>query len=135
MEPGLEVAGTGSVVEARWERIDPVATTAREVFAQMPPEIRRAEFDGWHGSYKFEVIDQGVWNARIDDGVAEVHEGDAPTDCVIRCDNDDFMAIFSGEQNLLTAWMQGRIEAEGDMALLQRFQGFVRSDDRFREAA
>ena len=113
-----------------------VTTTARELFAGIPPEVRSREFAGWEGSYKFDVVDQGVWNVNVHDGVAEVREGAAITDCVIRCDNDVFMRIASGEQNLLTAWMQGRVEADGDMALLQRFLGFVRSDERsHREAA
>ena len=50
-------------------------------------------------------------------------EGDVPTDCIIRCSNDDFIDIVEG-QNLLTAWMQGRIQAEGNMALLVHFHGF-----------
>ena len=109
--------------------------TARDLFAQLPPKIRSAEFEGWHGSYKFDVTDQGVVVGAIDDGIAEVHEGDVPTDCVIRCDNDDFVRIASGEQNLLTAWMQGRVEAEGDLALLQHFLGFLRSEERTERRA
>jgi len=121
---------TPGVEAANLERSTSVPTTARELFAEIPPMIRSAEFEGWHGSYKFDVADQGVWNATVEDGVAEVHEGDVPTDCVIHCDNDDFVRIVAGEQNLLTAWMQGRIEAEGDLALLQHFLGFIRSDER-----
>ena len=109
--------------------------TARELFAQLPPMVRSAEFDGWHGSYKFDVAGQGVWNATVNDGVAEVHEGDVPTDSVIRCDNDDFVRIATGEQNLLTAWMQGRVEAQGDLALLQHFLGFLRSEERMERRA
>jgi putative sterol carrier protein len=114
----------------RQERRTTVVTSARELFTQIPAETRGPEFDGWHGSYKFDIADQGVWTARVDDGVAVVHEGDVPTDCVIHCDNDEFLRIVSGEQNMLTAWMQGRIDAEGDIALLQHFHGFIRSDER-----
>jgi len=107
-----------------------VVTSARELFSQIPSSTRRPEFEGWQGSYKFDIIGQGVWNAQVHDGIAEVREGDVPTDCVIRCDNDDFVRIVAGEQNLLTAWMQGRVETEGDMALLQRFHGFIGAGER-----
>jgi putative sterol carrier protein len=56
-------------------------------------------------------------------------------DCVIASSEDDFMRMIRGEQNPLTALLQGRINITGDMALAQKFNGYVRAASRQRAAA
>jgi len=110
--------------------MEDVMTTARDVFDRLPAQREDPEFEDWNGSYKFDVDGQGTWTATVHDGKVEIHEGDIHAECVIHCSNEEFMRLFHGEQNLMTAWMQGRLEAYGDLALLQRFHGFLRSGAR-----
>jgi len=69
----------------------------------------------------------GSWRLEVHDEIATMTESTAPADCVVRCNEEDFVRIARGEQNLLTAFLQGRVQLEGDYALAQRFYGFIRT--------
>jgi putative sterol carrier protein len=107
-----------------------MADTARSIMAEA--QRRREDLrpdprlQGISGSYRFEVEGVGSWRVEVRDEVVTVTESAAPADCVIRCDEADFVRIARGEQNLLTAFMQGRVQVEGDFVLAQRLHGFVR---------
>ena len=104
--------------------------TARSIMeaAQRRREDRRPDprLQGVSGSYRFDVEGVGSWRIDVRDGVAMITESTAAADCVIRCDEVDFVRIARGEQNMLTAFLQGRIQLEGDYALAQRLHGFIR---------
>jgi putative sterol carrier protein len=112
-----------------------MADTARSIMAeaQRRREGRREDpaLQGISGSYRFDVEGIGSWRLEVRDGVAAITESTAPADCVVRCDEADLVRIARGQQNLLTAVLQGRVQVEGDFALAQRLHGFVRA----REAA
>lgn len=58
------------------------------------------------------------WYLTIRKGVATVaREGGAP-DCVLRADAATFVAVLSGEANMMAALLRGALEAEGRMLLL-----------------
>jgi len=82
---------------------------------------------GFAGSYRFDVEGVGSWRLEVHDKIATMTESTAPADCVLRCNEADFVRIARGEQNLLTAFLQGRVQLEGDYALGQRFHGFIRT--------
>lgn len=104
--------------------------TARSIMAeaQSRREDRRPDprLQGISGSFRFDVEGVGSWRMEVRDGIVAITESTAAADCVIRCDEADFVRIAQGEQNLLTASMQGRVEIEGDFALAQRLHGFIR---------
>jgi len=108
-----------------------MADTARAIMtdAQRRGESRGGDprLQGISGSYRFDVEGVGSWRLEVHDGTVAVTEGTGPADCVIRCDEADFVRIARGEQNLFTAVLQGRVQVEGDYALAQRLHGFVRS--------
>jgi putative sterol carrier protein len=56
-----------------------------------------------------------------------VTESHAPADCAIRCQRGDLARIIRGDQNLLTALLQGRAEIQGDLGLAQLFSAWVRA--------
>jgi hypothetical protein len=95
-------------------------------------ERRRADgrpdprLQGISGSYRFDVEGVGSWRTEVRDGLVTITESTAPADCVIRCDEADFVRIARGEQSLLTAVLQGRVQSEGDYALAQQLHSFVR---------
>lgn len=79
------------------------------------------------GTYRFDIQGVGVWRVRVDRGRVVVHEGTGDADCIVRCSPDDFVRLARGEQNLVTAFMQGRVEIEGDLALAQALHGILPS--------
>src|SRR5262249_19726035 len=99
--------------------------TARSIMAefQRRHEDRSPDprLQGVDGSYRFDVERIGSWRIEVKNQIATMTESTAPADCVIRCDETDFVRIARGEQNLLTAFLQGRVQGEGDYALAQRF--------------
>jgi ubiquinone biosynthesis protein UbiJ len=104
--------------------------TARSILAeaQSRREDRRPDprLHGISGSYRVDVEGLGIWRLEVRDETVAITESTAPADCVIRCDEADFVRIARGEQNLLTAALQGRVQVEGDYALAQRLHGFIR---------
>jgi putative sterol carrier protein len=91
--------------------------------------VRSVEFDprlkSVSGSYRFDVDEVGSWKIDVDHGRIEVHETSERADCVVRASADDFGRIMSGAQNLITAWMQGLVELEGDASLAQKLHGII----------
>jgi putative sterol carrier protein len=73
------------------------------------------------GVLRLDVEDAGrteEWYLTIRKGVATLaREGGAP-DCVLRADAATFVAVLSGEANMMAALLRGALEAEGRMLLL-----------------
>jgi putative sterol carrier protein len=107
-----------------------MADTARAIMAeaQRRRDDRRPDprLQGISGSYRFDVEGSGSWRIEVHDQIAAINESTAPADCVVRCDEAVFVRIARGEQNLLTALLQGLVQIEGDYALAQKLHGFVR---------
>jgi putative sterol carrier protein len=71
----------------------------------------------------------------VKNGVFGLAPAGASEDCQLSCSLDDFLLIFRGEQNLITAIMQGRVGVRGDLAVAQMFQSlFSPGDKRAPEA-
>ncbi|HEX6031956.1 MAG TPA: hypothetical protein VFY90_11040, partial [Tepidiformaceae bacterium] len=65
-------------------------------------------FQGVHGSILF-VGPQDTWRVQIDDEDVTLSQGDGPADCVLSCkERGDLLRLVRGEQNLVTALLQGR---------------------------
>ncbi|MBI5547755.1 MAG: SCP2 sterol-binding domain-containing protein [Deltaproteobacteria bacterium] len=79
------------------------------------------------GSYRFDIEGVGSYRLEVDRGRVRVQESSEPADCVLACEPDDFVRIIEGQQNMLTAYMQGRVRIEGDVALAKVFHGFLPS--------
>ncbi|MCI0362380.1 MAG: SCP2 sterol-binding domain-containing protein [Phycisphaerales bacterium] len=86
--------------------------------------------EGVTGTYRFDIQAADhwyVWRVAVNDGNVDVSQGTADADCVIGCSEEDFIRIASGEQNLITATLQGRVEVAGDLALAQKLHALLRS--------
>ncbi len=68
--------------------------------------------------YKFEKGDNQI----------KVTDETTKTNFLMRCREEDFKKILNGEQNLVTALMQGRVTIKGDLMLVQRFNKDLRSN-------
>jgi len=66
----------------------------------------------------------------VNDGYFGVAPADTTEDCELSCSLDDFLRIFRGEQNLITAIMRGRVGVRGDLAVAQMFQSVFSPGDQ-----
>ena len=103
-----------------------MAKTLREYFAAGPGPHEQPGLKGVTGTYRFDVEGQASVRVEVQDGRFTISESTAPADCVVRADAADLPQIASGEQNLVTALLQGRVQVQGDFALAQKFNGFLR---------
>lgn len=63
--------------------------------------------------------------AEIADGKCSVHEGEASDpDVTIRMEDDDLVALLTGELNGMTAFMTGKLQLEGDLMLAQKLSSY-----------
>ena len=67
--------------------------------------------EGFEGSVKFEVIDEGVILLR--DGEISTEDGEA--DVTITATLDTFRSMFEGDLSPTAAYMTGKIRIDGDM--------------------
>lgn len=59
--------------------------------------------------------------AQIADGSCTVHEGQADDpDVTVKMDDDDLVAMLTGELNGMTAFMSGKLQVDGDIMLAQK---------------
>lgn len=80
-------------------------------------------FEGVHGSILF-VGPQGQIRMDIDGPTVNLSRGEGRADCVISSDEPDYLVrVVRGEQNLVTALLQGRITVEGDAMLAVQVAG------------
>lgn len=84
--------------------------------------------EGEHAALRFELEDGRALRVTVGDGRIHAVEGDGPADVVVSCTASDLLDIATGRRNLLTALLQGRIHAHGDLHLLKRFHGCIRSE-------
>jgi putative sterol carrier protein len=96
---------------------------------QVIADAKAKEFDERvkhiQGSYRFDVEGVGSQRLEVDHGRLSIREDAGPADCVIACSAEDLVRIVDGEQNMLTAYMQGRVRIDGDLALAKIFHGML----------
>lgn len=67
--------------------------------------------------------------AEIADGQCTVHEGEASDpDVTIKMDDDDLVAMLTGELNGMTAFMTGKLQVDGDIMLAQKLSSMFDAD-------
>jgi len=78
--------------------------------------------------FKFTGEEAGEWNAAIADGKCAVERG-APAEAAtmtLTADSSDYVKIFTGELDGMSAFMQGKLKLGGDlnlaMKLMQMFK-------------
>ena len=68
---------------------------------------------GMQGSLKIEI--EGEGSLRIDDGGASISDEDA--DCTLTADAETLQGILSGDVDPTSAFMSGKLAADGDMSI------------------
>jgi hypothetical protein len=80
------------------------------------------------GTYLFDIADAGMWRVVADHGNLRVMKLQADggamreADCTIVCDRSEFDGLVQGRQNIMAAYLRGRVRGEGNTALALSFQ-------------
>lgn len=89
-----------------------------EIFRHLAGEGQVASLRDRNGVYEFDIADGGgTWYLNLDHGTPMLAESAEHPNVVITCSPADFIAMSEGSQNVVTAFLQGRITCRGDLAL------------------
>jgi 6-phosphogluconate dehydrogenase len=98
---------------------------ARDVLEQWARAGYDARLRRVKGTYEFDIEEVGSFRVDVDDGKLAVRQLPQPddADCVIACNEQDFLRIACGKEPLIVAILQGRVTVRGDVALAQKLNG------------
>jgi|RhiMethySRZTD1v2_1073278.scaffolds.fasta_scaffold02787_14 putative sterol carrier protein len=108
---------------------------ASDLFARIGAEGRDTRLVGTRGTVKFDIRGAGIWRVHFDNGRYLVEASDGPADLVVACDEADFVRVTEGKQNFVTAVLQNRFEASGNVALLLKLNTVLSERAQAREAS
>jgi predicted lipid carrier protein YhbT len=93
------------------------------IFDHLASEGQVALLRNRSGVYEVDIEDDGGrWFLILDHGTPALIANAEHPDCVITCNASDFVAIAEGNQNLVTAFLQGRVTCTGDLAFAIDFR-------------
>jgi putative sterol carrier protein len=106
-----------------------------EIMAESPREVFERytsspdpELEGLDGhTVRFDIEGHGSWLLTVKGLTVEASESAASADTVVTCSEADFHALRNGELNMVTAWMRGQIQLEGDPLLAQKVHSVLRA--------
>lgn len=99
-----------------------------ELFAQIPAQFDPAQWGTNDAVLQFNITGEGGgnWIATITGDTLAVTQGTATEPSMtMTCATQDMLAIVNGELSAVSAFMQGRVKIEGDMALAMKLQNLL----------
>ncbi len=94
-----------------------------EIFEHIAAENQVPALREKSGVYEFDISDGGgMWFLKLDHGRPELTERVEHPDAIVECSPADFVAMTHGEQNLMTAFLQGRVRCSGDLGFALDFR-------------
>ncbi len=105
-------------------------TSVKDLFAQIPKQFDGAAWGSEDAVIQFNVTGEGGgnWNANISGGQLTVSEGTAASPkMTMTCTSQDLLAMVNGELSAVSAFMQGKIKIDGDMALAMKLQNLLKA--------
>jgi glycogen debranching enzyme len=113
---GARSAPVRASYAAREVRAD--VRSARELFEEwVPANLDGERLRGTEATYRFDVGGAGSWRVVLDGGGFHVSPSTEPAALVLEVDEDVLLKIVRGEQNAITAFMNGSLKLQGDLAL------------------
>ena len=100
-------------------------STLQEFFDSLPLRAREPLLAKVSGTLRFDAVDDGRvehWYVVLGDGQVSVSHKNARADAVIRLSRSLLRDIVTGRANAMAALLRGAIVAEGDPALMLRFE-------------
>lgn len=101
-------------------------SAAADLIARMPAAFDASAAGGTDCTIQFNISTPR--HVVISDGSCTVRDGAAAApDVSITMEDDDFVALMTGELNGMTAFMTGKLTVEGDLMLAQRLSSLFDS--------
>jgi putative sterol carrier protein len=102
---------------------------AKKLIQQMPKIFKPENARDTQAVIQFEITDGEPLYQKIENGNLSVFEGRADKpDVTISMTDNNFVKLFRGELNPITAFMMGKLKVKGDVNLAQRLGSFVDQD-------
>jgi predicted lipid carrier protein YhbT len=93
------------------------------LFESLNDRAQEPSLERTSGVYEFDIDGSGQWFLKLSNGAVHVqNHAAAHPDCVISCGTAEFIDVVEGRRNLVTTFMQGRIQCSGDLALALAFR-------------
>ena len=89
----------------------------REFFTRYEDYVDPTAVPDLRGSHRFDVRGAGVWRVELDDGGVEVSQNAEEADLMLELTEKVFLDIVRGEQNPITAFLNGSVKMSGDFSL------------------
>jgi len=105
-------------------------SSVRELFAEIPNQFDPAAWGQEDAVLQFNVTGEGggKWTAAITGGALSITEGQASNaSMTMTCASQDMLAIVNGELSAVSAFMQGRVKIDGNMALAMKLQNLLKT--------
>jgi len=107
-----------------------MSLTVSQLMEKMPGAFLPEKAQGVNAvvHFKFTGEEAGDWNAKIADGKVVVAQGE-PTEAAamsLTADSGDYVKIFTGELDGMSAFMQGKIKLGGDLNLAMKLMGMFK---------
>lgn len=96
-------------------------TDANALFSRMEQQFDATAAAGLEAVFQYQIDDAGPWFVTVADGRCSISEGEsnAPT-VTLSMDSQTLGEIMSGELDGMSAFMEGRVRADGDIMIATR---------------
>lgn len=102
-------------------------SNAKELIEKMPAAFDAAAAGDMNATVQYAI--STPMYAEIKDGSCTVHEGDASdADVTLKMEDDDLVAMLTGELDGMSAFMSGKLQVDGDIMLAQKLAGLFDAD-------
>ncbi len=102
---------------------------AKKLIQQMPHIFKPEHAGNTQAIIQYDITDGEPLYQKIENGNLSVYEGRAEKpDVTISMTDNNFVKLFKGELNPMTAFMMGKLKVKGDVTLAQRLSSFVDQD-------
>jgi hypothetical protein len=102
-----------------------MADATSEFFERLAQRGHEPGFGRTTGSIRFDLVRDGAtepWRVDLRRGAVAVARSADDADCVVHADASLFDDLVSGRANALASLLRGRVQVEGELTLLVRFQ-------------
>ena len=108
-----------------------VIDSVTQLFTLIPSRFDPAKWGPDDAVLQFNVSGDGGgnWTAAITGGSLSVSQGVAPEPTMtLNCTDADLLSMVNGELSPVSAFMQGKVKIEGNMALALKLQGLLAAE-------
>ncbi len=105
-----------------------MSDSVKELLEAIPAKFDATAWGDSDAKIGFDVTGDGggQWTAIIEDGSLSIEDGiPDETTMTITCAAEDMIAMIKGDLNGVSAFMQGKLKIDGDMAMAMKLQNLL----------